>query len=238
MSEVFVLYSLGTFCVLFGGWLVMCTAFQLLESSGALEGLKVQPIDKTSGRIRHEGFRDSIKNWAMVALLLPFSGSFLAAAFPADAPRLGLTDGFAFWLVSLIIYDAWFYVFHRVLHEVPFLYIKFHKPHHIYRATFVWMSTAQHPVEVMLNSIGVMAGPIIYLMAGRPISIFDWWIWATFVQFFGVVDHCGYELPFLPALPLSMHPEFHDMHHEYFNFNFGGYFTIWDRCFGTFQIKK
>jgi sterol desaturase/sphingolipid hydroxylase (fatty acid hydroxylase superfamily) len=30
---------------------------------------------------------------------------------------------------------------------------------------------------------------------------------------------------------------FHDQHHKYFNFNFGGYTTIWDRICGTMRVK-
>ena len=30
---------------------------------------------------------------------------------------------------------------------------------------------------------------------------------------------------------------FHDQHHKYFNFNYGGYTTIWDRICGTMRPK-
>jgi sterol desaturase/sphingolipid hydroxylase (fatty acid hydroxylase superfamily) len=58
----------------------------------------------------------------------------------------------------------------------------------------------------------------------------------------GFYVHSGYEL--LPrwwnkswATKWFITATFHDQHHKYFNFNYGGYTTLWDRICGT-QRKK
>jgi sterol desaturase/sphingolipid hydroxylase (fatty acid hydroxylase superfamily) len=54
--------------------------------------------------------------------------------------------------------------------------------------------------------------------------------------------HSGYE--FLPrwwnrtwATKWFITATFHDQHHKFFNWNFGGYTTLWDRICGTTRKK-
>jgi lathosterol oxidase len=58
----------------------------------------------------------------------------------------------------------------------------------------------------------------------------------------GVYVHLGYE--FFPrwwhkswTTKWFITTTFHDRHHRYFNFNYGGYTTIWDRICGTIRPK-
>mmetsp|Transcript_37364 Transcript_37364/g.38777 ORF Transcript_37364/g.38777 Transcript_37364/m.38777 type:complete len:98 (-) Transcript_37364:84-377(-) len=47
--------------------------------------------------------------------------------------------------------------------------------------------------------------------------------------------HSGYEFPWTPyrLLFFSTGQEFHNYHHLMFDGNYGSFFTIWDRLFGT-----
>ncbi|MBU6206070.1 MAG: sterol desaturase family protein, partial [Alphaproteobacteria bacterium] len=58
----------------------------------------------------------------------------------------------------------------------------------------------------------------------------------------GLYVHSGYE--FFPrwwhkswTTKWFITATFHDQHHKYFNYNFGGYTTIWDRICGTMRAK-
>jgi sterol desaturase/sphingolipid hydroxylase (fatty acid hydroxylase superfamily) len=58
----------------------------------------------------------------------------------------------------------------------------------------------------------------------------------------GLYVHCGYE--FFPrwwnkswATKWFITATFHDQHHRYFTYNFGGYTTIWDRLCGTIRPR-
>ena len=57
-----------------------------------------------------------------------------------------------------VIDDVWFYFYHRTLHTVPSLYIRFHKPHHVFTAPFAATSHAPPPVAMLLQGVGGMLG--------------------------------------------------------------------------------
>jgi hypothetical protein len=80
-------------------------------------------------------------------------------------PFLALKMSFCF-----VLDDVCFYCYHRLLHSSKFgLYERFHKPHHLFKAPFAWTSHAVHPVEMALQSVGTMAGPLLFSMF-RPFS--------------------------------------------------------------------
>ena len=64
----------------------------------------------------------------------------------------------------------------------------------------------------------------------------------AYLMFDGLINaagHCGHELvppairrnPRLWFLAAVVH---HDLHHARFNYNYGQYFTVWDRLMGTY----
>ena len=233
-------YGINTYFVLLLSWLSFCFIFQCIEATGKIDHLKLQPEEKTSGKIFWQGCKDSAFNWLWMMILVPLSGSFFKVMFPVNVESIETLQFLKIMLISMLIFDFWFYVFHRTLHVFPTLYIRFHKPHHIYKATFVFMSHAQHPVEIFLNAIGTLAGPLIYnhLIYSEPvISLTHIWCWMSMLQLFGVLDHCGYNLPINPFfifhLPFLTTIRDHDIHHMTFNKSYGGILNIWDTLGGT-----
>ena len=101
--------------------------------------------------------------------------------------------------------------YHRWLHADRDRYIRFHKPHHIFTAPFCWTSHAVHPVEMLLQSVGAMVGPVFLGMNLRTL-----WVWLAVRQWQGVLDHTGYELPIDPIgwIPGVGGTKFHDNHHK------------------------
>lgn len=71
-------------------------------------------------------------------------------------------------------------------HSIPSLYKRFHKPHHMFTAPFAATSHAVHPVEMMLQSVGAMAGPLLC----RP-HLYLFWTWLVVRQWQGIDDHTG-----------------------------------------------
>eukprot|EP00658_Telonema_sp_P-2_P017287 TRINITY_DN16698_c0_g2_i1.p1 TRINITY_DN16698_c0_g2~~TRINITY_DN16698_c0_g2_i1.p1 ORF type:complete len:154 (-),score=23.92 TRINITY_DN16698_c0_g2_i1:175-636(-) len=121
-------------------------------------------------------------------------------------------------------------VYKRQLHAHPELYRRFHKPHHIFTAPFAWTSHAVHPVEMSLQSVGAMMGPIVFGFGREQL-----WLWLVLRQWQGVMDHIGLELPMDPLcwLPGLGGTKFHDQHHQYFNANYASCFSFIDDLFGT-----
>mmetsp|Transcript_9410 Transcript_9410/g.15352 ORF Transcript_9410/g.15352 Transcript_9410/m.15352 type:complete len:255 (+) Transcript_9410:1255-2019(+) len=238
-SETWRVYGIGTYGILVGSWTLFCAGFEVLERSKTFNKLKCQPEEKTCGDIRWQGAKDSFTNWLWLMLVTPLSSPLIASAFPVsvDYPTPGIAIVMLF--SSMLVFDIWFYLFHRALHEFPGAYKRYHKPHHLYRATFCWMSHAQHPVEVLLNGIGAIMGPIFWSTYLDGIHLHCFWVWLVLIQLFGVVDHCGFNIyfwVFLPSsLPFVTSVKEHDEHHRLLKVNFGAVLNIWDHLFGTHQ---
>ena len=136
-------------------------------------------------------------------------------------------------LASVVLYDAWFYWVHRLLHWKP-LY-RFHSLHHTSVAPTVWTNHHETVVEALLNQlffvviVFVVPIPAVVLIAHK---IYD--------QISGMVGHAGYEHFASPAgrtpWPLAS-TVFHDQHHGYFRFNYAHTFSFWDRMMGTLHPR-
>ena len=114
----------------------------------------------------------------------------------------------------------------------PSLYRRFHKPHHAFTAPFAASSHALHPVEMMLQAVGAMAGPALF---GFPLYML--WGYLALRQAQGVLDHIGYELPVDPCgwIPGVGGTTFHDDHHKYFLCNYASCFSFLDWLGGTMR---
>ena len=147
-----------------------------------------------------------------------------------------LDPGLAWTVVSLILtilaHDAYFYWVHRLIHR-PRLFRAFHRRHH--------RSNNPTPFTAYSFDLGEAAlmgafSPLFLLLV--PVS------WAAFGLFMlhqiarNVIGHCGYELfparrdgrPMFDWMTTVTH---HDLHHAQAGYNFGLYFTWWDRLMGT-----
>ncbi|PJK28082.1 sterol desaturase family protein [Minwuia thermotolerans] len=136
-------------------------------------------------------------------------------------------------VVLIVLHDAYFYWMHRALHWRP-LFRAAHVTHHRSRTPSPWAAYAFAPLEALLEAAFL---PIALLAAGGletvSISIFIVHMMAR-----NVMGHCGHE--FLPRRwvnwPLTRWlttPTHHDIHHELGRWNYGLYFTWWDRWMNT-----
>ena len=111
------------------------------------------------------------------------------------------------FIIHLIIIECWFYTSHRLLHYPP-LYRAIHKIHHIYKAPTAIACIFAHPVEYCFgNVLGVILGPAI-----SNCHPFECAFWMAFAIVSTCGSHSGYS--FLGG-------EEHDLHHQYFDYNFG-----------------
>lgn len=134
-----------------------------------------------------------------------------------------------FFVLSLLLHDAWFYWGHRILHTKYFY--RFHKPHHMTVTPTVWSNDAGSSVDTLFAHsyyavvLFVLPMPALVFLAHR---LFD--------QVSAAIGHCGYEHF---ASPTARKPWpllctlYHDQHHQYFVYNYANYFSFWDRWCGT-----
>lgn len=140
-----------------------------------------------------------------------------------------------FWLsipVMLVLHDTWFYWTHRLMHH-PALFRYVHRVHHLSTNPTPWTAYAFHPVESIVQGLGVVA--IVFVVPVHPLAVIVFQTLSTAVNVYG---HSGYELyprgwaahRFGRWLNTSVA---HNTHHQTARNNYGLYFLAWDRWMGT-----
>lgn len=132
-------------------------------------------------------------------------------------------------IISLVLYDAWFYWFHRLMHTRAFY--RFHARHHVSIAPTAWSNNNDTQIGTFFEQSFFLVAPLI--LPFPPVVFLVHKVWD---QVTGMIGHVGYEFF---ASPTARYPwpgvstTYHDQHHAFFNYNFANTFTLWDRLCGT-----
>ncbi|MEO9877587.1 MAG: sterol desaturase family protein [Anderseniella sp.] len=139
-----------------------------------------------------------------------------------------------FWFVMIFfLLPIWgslhFYWIHRLLHWPP-LYRFAHELHHRNINVGPWSGMSMHPVEHVLY---LSTGLVHWLIASHPVHfLFHMQLKALEAS----TSHSGYEsLLIRDRSKLALGDFFHQMHHRYFECNYGTLEMPWDRWFGSFH---
>jgi sterol desaturase/sphingolipid hydroxylase (fatty acid hydroxylase superfamily) len=153
---------------------------------------------------------------------------------------LGLT-GWMEFLFSIIVLDAFDYLWHRANHHVPFLW-RFHKAHHSDVDIDVTTALRFHPGELMLSTLA----KAVWVILWGPSTI-AWFMFEALVSFCAQWHHSNIDLPDRVESVVSkivVTPRFHATHHlvprEFGNANFSTILSLWDPLFGSLarQMSK
>ncbi len=134
--------------------------------------------------------------------------------------------------VFVLLHDAYFYWLHRAMHT-RWLFRAAHRLHHQSRTPTPWAAYAFAPLEALLEA-AIM--PLVALL--MPVHEITAFLFVTHMIARNVVGHAGFELfpawwlraPLLRYVTTTTH---HDLHHSSGRYNYGLYFTWWDRWMGT-----
>jgi len=141
----------------------------------------------------------------------------------------------AMWLMTFILIDFVFYIYHRFSHRVRFLWA-IHMSHHSSEEMNFAVSMRQAwlgpvskiPFFIVLPILGL--DPTIIAVAGVISTLW------------GVVGHTQIVGKLGPLEWILNTPSHHRVHHganaEYIDKNYGNLLIIWDRMFGTFEPEK
>ena len=131
--------------------------------------------------------------------------------------------------VSIVLYDAWFYWGHRLMHWKP-LY-KHHFLHHKSVAPTVWSNYSDTMTDAFAMQSYYLIAPIFLPIPSLVLVAHRVWDHIN-----GQIGHSGFEY-FADRTTRFPSPmvcvTFHDQHHEAFNYNFANFFSFWDRVCGT-----
>ena len=136
------------------------------------------------------------------------------------------------FVAIVALHDTYFYWMHRTMHS-RWLFRRVHSLHHKSRTPTPWAAYAFAPSEAILEA-GIL--PLASLLL--PMHELTVLLFVTHMMVRNVVGHAGVELfpawwlrtPFFRAFTTTTH---HDLHHSHGGYNFGLYFTFWDRWMGT-----
>ena len=137
---------------------------------------------------------------------------------------------FAFVLILVPFWSGFhFYWFHRLIHFEP-LYKWIHSWHHKNVNTGPWSGHAMHPAE----HVGLYSDVLIYLLIpSHPIHMQFNLMLHTIA---GPVSHCGFDKVLVNGkIGIQTGDFMHQLHHRFFDCNYGTYETPWDKVFNSFH---
>ena len=224
---LFIVIYLVTLAIYFStGWLMMWVNKRYHQN-------RIQKKRDGMDRIKGE-ILSSLKALAMSALLLSGGYFFQLQGWVMFEPvELSWWSFPLFFVIIFLLFDAWFYWGHRLLHLKPFY--KWHKPHHLSIAPTAWSNDSSDVMDTLIEH-----GFYFVVWLVLPVPALSVFAVRLFDQVSGMIGHSGFEYF---AGPGSRKPSpfictmFHDLHHSQFHYNFGNFMSLWDRWMGTQHPK-
>ncbi len=135
-------------------------------------------------------------------------------------------------IITIVLWDAWFYWTHRLMHTRT-LFPIFHRTHHLSKVTNPLTGYSLDVPEAVVYVVFLPLVTMLYPL--HPVSMMIFMV----IQLAGnLFIHQGHE--FLPAKFAESRwsywlssPTSHAMHHYHFVGNYGFFFQFWDRVMGT-----
>jgi len=148
-------------------------------------------------------------------------------------PTINLTSNPILFIAGLMLLPIWsafhFYWVHRLLH-VPFLYKRVHALHHRNVNIGPWSGLSMHPVEHLLYLSSLLIHCVI---PSHPIHLY---FHVIYLAPGAAMTHTGYEdLLIKDKRKLALGSFYHQLHHRYYECNYGNQEMPWDRLFRTFH---
>jgi len=149
------------------------------------------------------------------------------------APVLSFAKNPIWFIALFLLIPLWesfyFYWIHRLLH-VPFLYKHVHALHHRNINVGPWSGLSMHPIEhlIFLGSVFIHL-----IAAAHPVHILYHMQYLTLTA---ATTHTGFEgMVIRDENRLKLGTFHHQMHHRYFECNYGSLEIPWDKLFGSFH---
>ncbi len=225
------------FLGIFGRYVLLCLVFQYLFKVRYKE-LFIQSEVNTKPRRPQQHWRE-IGHSLLTSFIFSLAGAGMIIAWQKgwtkvyvhwdDYPMLWLAGSV---VVVLFLHETYYYWLHRWMHR-PKVYGWVHRVHHDSITTSAWTSFSFHPTESVLQSLVLplllFVIPIHFAMVGLILVI---------MTASSIINHLNTEI-----YPQSFYRHWfskwwigathHGLHHAQFRYNYGLYFTFWDKWMQT-----
>jgi Delta7-sterol 5-desaturase len=135
-------------------------------------------------------------------------------------------------VLVLFVHETYYYWLHRLMHH-PLIYKHIHKAHHDSITTSAWTSFSFHPTESILQALILPTLCLVVPLHSSALVVILLTMTTT-----SVINHLNTEL-----YPKDFDTHWfgkwwigathHSLHHSQFKYNFGLYFTFWDKLMHT-----
>jgi sterol desaturase/sphingolipid hydroxylase (fatty acid hydroxylase superfamily) len=212
-----------------GVWLLLWIMF-----AGILRGRKIREERPPAKQLVTEFFV-SLRSVAIFSGigLVPF---MLEQAGYIHGNAIAASWGAVWFWASLVLivvgHDAYFYWVHRLMHD-PRLFRTFHRRHHRSHNPSPFTAYSFDVGEAVMMGLFVPLWTILIPTQWDVVGLF-----VLYQIYRNTLGHSGYELmparadgkPMWDVFTTTTH---HDLHHAQAGWNYGLYFTWWDRMMGT-----
>lgn len=229
----FLITAMAAFAVIMGRYVVIAGLFHgvfYLWFPKQFEQRKINRRSYKKDQYRKEIFWSAITagifSIATAILLLLWQKGFTKVYFDVNEYPM-------WWLpvslgIAMLLHETYYYWLHRWMH-VPAVFRIVHKVHHDSNITSPWTAFSFHPLEGVLQAIFL---PLLLMFL--PMHIYVIILQLTIMTFSSVINHLDIEI-----YPRKFNHHFlgkwligathHSLHHKQFKYNYGLYFTFWDK---------
>ncbi|QJD79759.1 sterol desaturase family protein [Spirosoma rhododendri] len=232
------LTALLFFLVVFGRYVLFSLAFNWLFPQPATDGPPTRPPIQARRPKADQHWREI--GWsALTSVIFAGIGLGVLIAFQAGYTRI-YTDLHEYGLVwyglsiglVLLLQETYYYWLHRWMHK-PGVYRWVHKTHHDSLTTSPWTAFSFHPIESTLQAILLPVLTFILPLHSTAIVLI-----LMIMTVSGAINHLNTEI-----YPHAFNRHWlgkwligathHSLHHSQFRYNYGLFFTFWDRWMRT-----
>jgi sterol desaturase/sphingolipid hydroxylase (fatty acid hydroxylase superfamily) len=206
------------------------TIYSIFDHYKLFNKRKLQPEKYPSAKARASALLNVCLTQGLIFFPMAIIPVLLGVApeVPRHAP---LVSEFVFdFILMTVLQDTLFYWTHRFLFHSKWVYKHVHSHHHAFHAPHAVSAQAAHPFESVI-------GAAIIFVPGTLVARHQMTVWIQFgiAEWYSIESHSGYNSGLFGFLKgIVMFAPGHDYHHKFVAYNFGGYFSFWDRFFGTY----
>lgn len=229
----FLIATLIVFAVVLGRYLLIAGIFYGVFHLWFPEKWHQRKINNRG--YKKDQFRKEVFWSTVTALIFAISGAVTLLLWQKGYTKVYFnTNDYSLWwlpvslIIAMVLHETYYYWLHRWMHH-PKIFRIVHKVHHDSNITSPWTAFSFHPVEGFFQAI-FLPGLLMVLPIHLYVIIFQ----LTIMTFSSVINHLDIEI-----YPKNFHKHFlgrwligathHSLHHKQFKYNYGLYFTFWDK---------